>query len=138
MRLEYLCIGVVALFWGSYPLVARSAGVSGHIGTLILSLSSLVPIVAAVLWQGASTRIAPLELAKMVIAGVMMGIGLVAFIVVAHSKRLDASVSIPIIDTAMLVVTVAGAVLFFSEPVTLRKLFGIALLVAGILTLRPD
>jgi drug/metabolite transporter (DMT)-like permease len=138
MRVEYVSIALVALFWGSYPLVTRSAATSGHLGTLVLSLSSLIPIVAAVLWQGTMPRLAPLELTKMVVAGLMMGVGLLAFIFVANSKQLDASVSIPIMDTGMLIVTVAGAVLFFGEPITVRKLVGIVLLIAGILTLRPD
>lgn len=138
MRLEYICIALVTLFWGSYPLLARSAGGSGHLGTLVLSLSSLVPVVAMVLWQGAGARLPPSDLMKMVTAGLMMGIGLVAFILVANSRQLEASVSIPIMDTGMLIVTVVGAVLCFGEPVTVRKLFGVALLVAGILTLRPE
>ena len=78
------------------------------------------------------------DVMKMAIAGLMMGVGLVAFILVANSRQLDASVSIPIMDTAMLIVTVVGAVLFFGEPITVRKLAGTALLVAGILTLRPQ
>lgn len=138
MRLEYVCITLVALFWGSYPLVARSAGGSAQLGTLILSLSSLVPIVVVVLWQGSGSRLPPNDLIKMMIAGLMMGIGLVAFIVVANSRQLEASVSIPIMDTGMLIVTVVGAVLFFGEPLSIRKLVGLALLVAGILTLRPQ
>jgi drug/metabolite transporter (DMT)-like permease len=134
---EYLCIVLVAILWGSYPLLTRSAGGNAQLGTLVLSLSSLIPILAMVLWQGAGPRLAQIDVIKMAIAGVMMGVGLMAFIMVANSKQLDASVSIPITDTGMLVVTVVGAVLFFGEPVTARKLAGIALLIAGILTLRP-
>jgi drug/metabolite transporter (DMT)-like permease len=134
---EYLCIVLVAILWGSYPLLTRSAGGNAQLGTLVLSLSSLIPILAMVLWQGAGPRLAQIDVIKMAIAGVMMGVGLMAFIMVANSKQLDASVSIPIMDTGMLVVTVVGAVLFFGEPITVRKLAGIALLIAGILTLRP-
>jgi drug/metabolite transporter (DMT)-like permease len=137
MRVEYLCIVLVAILWGSYPLLTRSAGGNAQLGTLVLSASSLIPILAMVLWQGAGPRLAQIDVIKMAIAGVMMGVGLMAFIMVANSKQLDASVSIPIMDTGMLVVTVVGAVLFFGEPITARKLAGIALLIAGILTLRP-
>ena len=138
MRMEYLYIVVVALFWGGYPLVVRSAGVAGHVGTLILSLSSLLPILAVVAWEGAPARPSPGGLYKMMIAGVMMGVGLAAFIAVTNSRHLEASVSIPIMDTAMLVVTVLGAVWFFAEPVTLRKAAGLMLLIAGILVLKPE
>ncbi|MBC7982915.1 MAG: EamA family transporter [Candidatus Obscuribacterales bacterium] len=137
MRFEYLCIALVAIFWGGYPLVARASGVGGATGALILTLSALAPIGIVTLWQGNALRFAGHELAKLVVAGVMMGIGLIAFNAVANSKQLDASVSIPIVDTAMLLVTVVGAVLFFAEPVTVKKCIGIGLLITGILVLRP-
>jgi multidrug transporter EmrE-like cation transporter len=57
---------------------------------------------------------------------------------VANSRQLDASISIPIIDTAMLVVSVIGAIVFFAEPVTAKKLLGIGLLIAGITVLKPE
>ena len=49
-----------------------------------------------------------------------------------------ASVSIPIMDTGMLIVSVLAAVLFFAEPITVKKSVGLALLVAGIAVLRPE
>jgi len=138
MRIEYAYIAVAALMWGSYPLVLRSTGAGGPSGTLLLTLSGLVPIIAAVLWQGSLVKPAPAELARLIVAGIMMGIGLISFNLVANTKHLDASVSIPIIDTVMLIVTVAGAVMFFAEPMTARKAIGLALLIAGIMVLKPE
>jgi drug/metabolite transporter (DMT)-like permease len=103
-----------------------------------LMLSGIVPIAAAVVWQGGFEKPPVADLARLAIAGGMMGVGLLAFNVVANSRQIDASVSIPIIDTAMLIVTVIGAVIFFAEPMTVKKGIGLALLVAGILVLRPD
>jgi drug/metabolite transporter (DMT)-like permease len=138
MRIEYLCMAIVALAWGGYPLVARSSGVGGPLGALILTLSALVPIGALVLWQGALARPASVELTKLIVAGVLMGIGTAAFNFVANSRQLDASVSIPIIDTAMLVVSVIGAIAFFVEPITVKKIVGVGLLIAGIAVLKPE
>jgi len=67
-----------------------------------------------------------------------MGIGTAAFNFVVNSRKIDASISIPIVDTAMLVVSVIGAVIFFAEPMTIRKLVGIGLLIAGIVVLKPE
>jgi drug/metabolite transporter (DMT)-like permease len=78
------------------------------------------------------------ELNKLVIAGLIMGIGTTAFNFVVNSRQLDASISIPIIDTAMLLVSVVGAVLFFAEPMTARKVIGVVLLIAGIAVLKPE
>jgi len=138
MRYEYFLIAIVAVAWGGYPLVARASGVGGPVGALVLTLAGLVPITAAVMWQGGAVRPTGLELTRLGIAGVMMGIGLVAFNAVANSRHMDASVSIPIIDTTMLIVTVIGAILFFAEPITVKKAIGVALLVSGILVLKPE
>ena len=138
MRPEYLYIAVAALMWGSYPLILRSSGQGSAMGSLLLMLSGLVPIAAAVIWQGGWQRPPAIELTKLAVAGMMMGVGLLTFNAVANSRQIDASISIPIIDTTMLVVTVLGAVLFFAEPVTLKKVIGLALLIAGILVVRPE
>jgi drug/metabolite transporter (DMT)-like permease len=135
---EVVAIALVALFWGGYPLLARASGYGGPWGALLLNLAAVVPIVLSIaLWPGASERPSLEATAKLLLAGAMMGCGLVAFNVVANSPRLEASVSIPIVDTAMLLVTAFGAVLFFQEAVTAQKLLGIALLLAGIAALRP-
>ena len=61
----------------------------------------------------------------------MMGVGLVAFNLLANSK-LEASVSLPIVGTAMLLVSTVGAIYVFQEPLTARKAIALCLLVAGI------
>jgi drug/metabolite transporter (DMT)-like permease len=137
MRAELISIATVALAWGGYPLLARSSGVGGPLGALVLSLCALVPIAVAMTLQGPIARPSSSELMKLVIAGVLMGMGTMAFNFVVNSRRLEASISIPIIDTAMLVMSVIGAAVFFAEPMTLKKIVGIALLLAGILVLKP-
>jgi len=136
MTLEIVCIALVAACWGGYPLVARASGYGGPLGTLVLALAGLLPITLAVLWQGGVERPSAAAIGKLAVAGLLMGGGLLAFNKLANS-RLDASISIPIVDTAMLIVTTLGAIYFFQEAVTARKLAGLALLVAGILALRP-
>ena len=135
MRAEFIGIAVVALMWGGYPLIARSAGLGNALGTFILMTSGWVVIAAATAWQGIGSRPTASVVTKLTIAGAMMGLGLLAFNAVANSRRVDASVSIPIMDTAMLFVTVVAAIWFFAEPFTLRKGIGLALLLAGIATL---
>jgi drug/metabolite transporter (DMT)-like permease len=136
MSVDVACIVIVAILWGGYPLVARTSGQGDALGTLILSLAGLVPIAAAVLLGGLGRRPSGSEVVRLGIAGVMMGLGLLAFNRLANGK-LDASVSIPIADTAMLLVAAVAAMWFFAEPATARKLIGIGLLVAGIVLLRP-
>ena len=138
MKPEFLWIAIVSVFWGGYPLIARGANLPGPLGALILSAVSLSTIMAATWWTGGLAWPAPAAAVRLVVAGLMMGIGLLAFNAVAVSRQIEASISIPIVDTAMLLVSVVAAVLFFAEPITVRKCAGLALLVAGIIVLRPE
>jgi len=137
MSIELVCIALVAVFWGGWPLVARSSGYGGPLGSLLLTAFGLIPIALATVFYGEPVRPAPVVLVKLAVAGAMMGAGLVAFNIVANS-RMEASVSIPIIDSAMLIVSAAGAIYFFGESISLQKFIGFALLLAGIAVLRPS
>jgi len=137
VTIDVACIVLVAVFWGAYPLVARTSGLGGPFGTLVLSAAGLVPIVLAALWSGRPAGLSVTQLVRVAVAGAMMGTGLIAFNRLANGA-LDASVSIPIVDTAMLLVSFLGALWFFAEPITARKVLGMALLVVGILMLRPS
>ena len=138
MRIEILCIVICALAWGGYPLIARSTGVGTPVGALLLTLSALLPIGIATVWHGVAARPTSSEVLRLLIAGGVMGIGTMAFNFVANSRQLEASISIPIVDVSMLIVSVAAATMFFAEPITTRKLIGFALLIAGIVVLKPE
>jgi drug/metabolite transporter (DMT)-like permease len=138
LRVEYVCIVLVALTWGGYPVIARSSGVGTPLGALILTVSALLPIAIATIWNGVVVRPTSIELAKLMVAGVLMGTGTTAFNFVTNSRRIEASLSIPIMDTAMMLVTVVAAIVFFAEPVTIKKVVGLLLLVAGIVVLKPE
>lgn len=137
MRNEYLWIAVVGLTWGGYPLLARWAGYSGPRATMVLMVAAMLPIGYAMFSATATASGWPSQIAllKLIGAGVMMGVGLLAFHAVMTSP-MDASITIPISDTAMLLVSTIGAMFFFSEPVTLQKIGGIVLLLGGIALLR--
>ena len=137
MSVEWICIGVVAVFWGGYPLITRAAQIEGAFSSFLVALAALVPAAAAALWQsGEFVRPSPGQLGALLLAGLMQGVGLLAFLRVA-SGAFDASLAIPISDVAMLIVTALGAIVFFHEPLTGQKLAGFALLFAGIALLRP-
>jgi drug/metabolite transporter (DMT)-like permease len=133
---DFGCIALVALLWGAWPLVARSSGYGGPLGSLILTVFGLIPITLATTLHGAAVRPSSVALTKLAVAGVMMGAGLVAFNIVANSK-MEASVSIPTIDAAMLIVSAMGAIYFFAESISPQKVIGLILLLVGIVVLRP-
>lgn len=133
-----VCIATVALCWGGWPLVMRSAGVNNVLATLLLSVAAVFPVAVktAVSYRDTmmpSTRTVLIILA----AGTMMGIGLLAFNYVINTRAVDISKSVPATDASILLVTTAGGIVFFSEGVTPQKLFGFLFLLAGIILLRP-
>lgn len=136
MTVTILCIAVVGLFWGGYPLVVRAAGATSTIGILILTVAAVLPI-GIMAWQSGQGALATHAIIKFIIAGTMMGIGLIAFNVAVTNPNIEISNVIPIINTMMLIVTTIGGIWFFSESITLQKMIGIALLVIGIILLRP-
>jgi drug/metabolite transporter (DMT)-like permease len=135
-RVEWICIAVVAVFWGGYPLIARLSNFGGAFGSLVLVLVSVLPIAAAVAVTGDTTPPTRAQLWPLLVAGLMQGVGLLAFVRLATGK-LEASIAIPISDVGMLIVTTVGAILFFHEALTLQKSVGLGLLFAGIAMLRP-
>jgi drug/metabolite transporter (DMT)-like permease len=136
MKSEALWIVATALLWGSYPLVSRAADYQGHRAALILMISGFIPVALMAMLSAEGGWPTKSALVKLLVAGLMMGSGLVAFVRVANGP-LEASISIPIIDVAMLLVSAIGAVLVFKEPVTVQKAAGVALLLVGIVLLRP-
>lgn len=136
MRTEYIWIVLTAVCWGGYPLVARSAGEAGARGTLVLIASGTLPIVASALFGAGGPWPSRAALLQIVLAGLIMGVGLLAFHALATAP-MDASISIPIVDGAMLAVSAFGAMLWFGEAVTPSKLLGTALILGGIALLRP-
>tara|TARA_Y100000031_G_scaffold157148_1_gene216766 strand:+ start:5790 stop:6227 length:438 start_codon:yes stop_codon:yes gene_type:complete len=144
MTILYISIGLVALCWGGYPLILRLAGGTGHLGSLILVLASLIPVVLSVWYQSATgalqigfSNMSASTLVILTISGIVMGAGLVTFNYVVGSPLVDISTSVPIIDILMLVVTVVGGILFFMEVLTLQKVLGILLGIVAIYLLRP-
>ena len=138
MSVEWIWIAVVAVCWGGYPLITRASGYEGALGTLIVGVVAVAPVLAVVALQGVgAARPSGAQLAALTLAGVLQGVGLFAFLRVAGGG-LEASAAIPISDVAMLIVTALGAIAFFGEALTAQKLAGLALMVLGIALLRPS
>ena len=136
MRAEYGFIAVVALCWGGYPLLSRWSGYGEARGALILMVFGSLPILASSFSGASDGWPSGAAFAKLAVAGMMMGVGLVAFHALANSP-MEASLSIPIVDVAMLLVSTVGAMMFFAESITVQKTLGVLLMLGGIALLRP-
>lgn len=129
-------ITLISLFWGGWPLVARAAGPITATGSALLCFAALLPVVILAIVQGQALPYV-MSAGKLCVAGLMMGAGLICFNIVASGRTTDISIVVPVINTSMMLVTVLGGILFFAEPITTQKVFGISLLIAGIILLRP-
>ena len=136
MAMVWVYVALVALCWGGWPLVSRSAGETGAAGSFVILLVALVPAGLAAFWESGGLP-SPHAAGRLALAGVLNGAGLVAFHLVTIRRDVEVSSIVPVVDTAMLLVTALGGILLFAEAVTLQKGIGVALLVAGIYLLRP-
>jgi drug/metabolite transporter (DMT)-like permease len=137
MRNILLCIGITALCFGGWPLIARSAGKTGVTGSLIMASLATIPIAIAVLYQG--VQLPSVDSFKfLVFAGLVMGTGFIAYNVAITHPLSQVSITVPTISALMVVVTTMGGFFFFGEPLTKSKLMGAAFVIIGIVILRPD
>ncbi len=137
MVLMACLIVLVGFLWGGWPLMVKAAGNHGLMDLVTLTASATLTVAITALLSGDVALPPQPSMTWLGIAGVLVGTGLLAFSHVTTSPLMEASVSIPIMDVAMLIVTAAGGIYFFQESLTPQKMIGIALLVVGILFLRP-
>lgn len=132
----WFCIGLTALCFGGWPLMARMAGKTGTTGAFIMAALALLPMAAVLLRQGVELP-ASSSTRWLLIAGVLMGTGFIAYNFVITSPLLEVSITVPIASALVVIVSTAGGICFFSEPLTSRKVIGIVVLIFGIILLRP-
>ena len=122
MTPEWICIGVVAVFWGGYPLVARAASFGGpwvtRAGRVVAVVPDRLRALAGRRLRAAVARSARAARSRGTDAGPRAD--RVSARRERRSSRLRSRSRSP--TSAMLIVTTVGALLFFQEAVTLQKL----------------
>lgn len=132
----YIAISVAGFCWGFWPLLMRSANVVGPGASFVISASALIPV--AITWamrQEAAPNGVPLL--KLVIAGLIMGIGMVAFNFAGTSRLAGIGTVTSIVQALTIVVVVIGGAGLFGEGLSVSKVIGTLLLLAGVFILRP-
>lgn len=122
--------------WGGWPLVVRPFGTTPALSA-IQALMAVLPAAVVVGLKGSdSTTGGPRAIAAFGVAGILMGIGLILFNLLATNRTVEISRIAPIINTGMLLTTVLGGIFFYGEMITAQKVAGILLLCVGIFLLR--
>lgn len=114
---------IAACFFGTWPVIARFAHLSPGWLALVFSIGTGVVAVAGLN--------SPVPLARPLIigvgAGMVNGIGMLAFAKLISWEGVQVSRVIPITFALMPVFTTLAALVLFGEQLSLRKAFGVTL-----------
>ena len=121
--------GLVALFWGSMSVVPRMSGLTGGWVAITLATGTLAVSLFGV---NSSTPTTMKPLILCFVAGVLNGLGTLAFGKLASWQEVELSKVMPIAYAVIPIVVTAGAWLLLNEPLTSSKLFGLVAVVVGI------
>ncbi len=121
--------GLVALFWGSMSVVTRLSGLTGGWVAITLATGTLAVSLFGV---NSSTPTTMKPLILCFVAGVLNGLGTLAFGKLASWQEVELSKVMPIAYAVIPIVVTAGAWFLLNEPLTSSKLFGLVAVVVGI------
>lgn len=120
--------GLVALFWGGMSVVTRLSGLTGGWVAIMIATGTM-----AVSLVGVNSNIPTMKpLVVCLIAGILNGLGMLAFGKLASWQGIDVSKVVPIAFAMILIVITAGAWLLLDEPLTSSKFLGLIAVIIGI------
>lgn len=140
MNRPFILAIITSLIWGFAPMLEK-IGLTGkmdpYLGVVVRTLPIAVISIFGLAFMGRLGELSTVNARNAIFIGAG---GLVAgligqFVFYTALKNGEASVVVPIAATYPLVAFVVSAV-FLGEPVTLQKVFGIALVVGGVAFLR--
>ena len=118
-----------ALCWAAAPLIGRLSNTSAMVMAVMINVGSLVAVLPIAFTQKYS-EVGPKGLVIALVAGIINGIGVIAFSHLVHGSaqgHWEASKIIPIVFVLVPVGVVFGARLAFAEAITVQKVLGIVL-----------
>lgn len=120
---------VSAAMYGTWPLVARFAPISPAWMSIILALAT--GAISTVALPGAATPSAK-AVAIIAAAGVMNGIGMLAYSKIIGTNGVELSKVLPMIMVLMPVFTVIGSWIVFGDLMTAKKIAGVMMALAAV------
>lgn len=118
----FLCV-ISALGFGSWPLIARTTTINPGWLSIAICLGTMMTSSVTM------NRALPNSKAFLILigAGMINGIGLLAYSKLLTMQNTDVSRLIPIAVALGAVTTAVGACIVFGEPITIRKVSGVGL-----------
>lgn len=134
--LTYCALAGIA--FGIYPAVARYSGLpSTWLGVLV----TLGTLIVVSVWTGlnsGSTTFTPRTIGVCLLAGLINGIGMVAFTKLLGWQGSGADISkvVPLASVIMVFMVLIVGIAVFREPLTAKKLLGVAMAAGAIMLLK--
>lgn len=117
-----------SVVFGAWPLIARLSGAGSAWTAIVVAIGTL-----GVVLLGANSDTPDLKgWGVLLLAGVVNGLGFLAYSKILERKELELSQYLAMVPVGMVVVTVVGAMLFFGEPATAKKVAGVLLAVIAL------
>ncbi|MGH8659985.1 MAG: EamA family transporter [Gammaproteobacteria bacterium] len=134
---QWLMYSLAALtLWGLWGAFGKLASRSMEpTALMLLSYGGIVlvfPIIAALFARGINPRVLGIDAGYAVLSGFIAGLGFLFFYLALSTGKVT---HVVVITAAYPIVTVLVAALFLAEPITLKSVLGVTLVVAGILLL---
>lgn len=138
----FLCL-IPGVAFGVWPLIMRATGFGPLLSFFILTFTSLICIIPATYFFPEAIPHAPKGALIGAIAGTINGIGCFVYLKLISfgkeaellGKATELSKIIPMVTIIIVVVAFLGAYLFYNEPITLKKIGGVAAAILAVILL---
>ena len=116
---------IAGLCFGTWPLIMKSSGLNAIMASFVLTVVSLMVYLPFL--KGGFDQAALLKTGVIlaVVAGLLNGIGTIAFQRMVGAKDLEISQVVLMVVIIQIVITAAGGSLFYHELFTIKKAFGV-------------
>lgn len=124
---------VTAIGFGVWPLLARYAGLSSIATAILIALGTLLPVMIGARFLPVNPgQISGRAIVIGLLAGVINGVGFLAYSQVISNPELNLSIYVPAMVLLSVFVTVVGSVIFFGESINPNKVAGFVLMATAI------
>ena len=127
---------LAGLCFGIWPLLMKSSGLNPSMASLVLTTVSLLVYLTFLRTGFDQVALGRIVVLFAVVAGVLNGIGTLAFQKAVGGRELDLTTAVLIVIMLQLVITVVGGLLFYGDPLTGKRFLGFctAVITAYLLT----
>jgi len=119
------------IMFGAWPLVMKKSGLSPIVSAFTLSVVSAI-VIAPFLRGNPLVAGAGVGLAIAVVAGIMNGLGTIAFMRLIGSPTIAISVGIFTVILVQTMITAAGGAIFFGDTFTGKRVAGMVLAICSL------